>query len=293
MLAHLHWEQKMNSSIDYATIPSGIIDSHAHLVLQYCADDPGQVAQRSLDALTTGQQQIIERSLAANVRQIVNPGVDLESIPELIALAEKYTQIYIGVGLHPHDAKNWHDDAEGILRTAAQHPKVVAIGECGLDFYYNNTDRTAQLKALRMQMQIARDLNKPLIIHCRDAFDDLRQLLATEGKGLTGVLHCFTGNPSVLDSFEEFDFYISFSGIVTFPNAREIQAAGVKVRKERLLVETDCPFLAPQKVRGKRNEPAYVWMVAEKLAELRSVSLAEIAETCSTNARALFRLPAV
>jgi TatD DNase family protein len=141
-------------------------------------------------------------------------------------------------------------------------------------------------------MQIARDLAKPLIIHCRNAFDQLKELLTKEGAGLNGVLHCFTGSPAVLADLENFDFYISFSGIVTFPSAKDIQASATLVRQERLLVETDCPFLAPQKMRGKRNEPAFVWMVAEKLAELRSTTVTHIAEVCSSNARKLFGLPA-
>jgi len=142
-------------------------------------------------------------------------------------------------------------------------------------------------------MRIAKELNKPLIIHCRDAFDQLKGLLGEEGNGLKGVLHCFTGDPQILSSFEEFDLYVSFSGIVTFPNAKNVQAAAKVARRERLLVETDCPYLAPQKVRGKKNEPAYVWMVAEKLAELREASLADIARTCCDNARTLFKLPEV
>jgi TatD DNase family protein len=142
-------------------------------------------------------------------------------------------------------------------------------------------------------MRIAKELSKPLIIHCRDAFPELKELLLEEGKGLKGVLHCFTGSPADLSSFEEFDLYVSFSGIVTFPNAKSVQAAATVARKERLLVETDCPFLAPQKVRGQKNEPAYVWLVAEKVAELRSTDLPEIAQTCSNNARTLFGLPEI
>jgi TatD DNase family protein len=283
----------MTTTIDYNEIKSGIIDSHAHLLLEYCADNSDETQEKSLALLKEEQQAVIQRSFASNVRQIVNPGVDLETIPELIDLAEKHEHIYVGVGLHPHSAKNWTDQSELAIRKAAEHPKVVAIGECGLDFYYNNSSREDQFHALRRQMCIAKEVAKPLIIHCRDAFDQLKELLLAEGKGLRGVLHCFTGSPANLAAFEEFDLYVSFSGIVTFPKAKEVQAAAVVARKDRLLVETDCPFLAPQKVRGKKNEPAYVWMVAEKLAELRATTLSDIAQSCSDNTRALFGLPEV
>lgn len=281
----------MSSPNNYNEIKSGIIDSHAHLLLEFCANDTQEVQAKALELLKEDQSRVIERSLAANVRQIVNPGVELKSIPELVDLAERYEQIYVGVGLHPHNASEWTDESAAAIKKAATHPKVVAIGECGLDFYYNNSSRQAQFHALREQINLAKELGKPLIIHCRDAFDELKELLLTEGKGLTAVLHCFTGNPAIVSAFEEFDYYFSFSGIVTFPNAKDIQAAAKVVNADRLLVETDCPFLAPQKVRGQKNEPAYVWMVAEKLAELRSASLAEIAQCCSVNARRLFKLP--
>lgn len=283
----------MLSTIDYKEIKSGIIDSHAHLLLEYVAGEPDESGRKNLELLKEDQRQVIQRSIDANVKQIVNPGVDLQSIPELIELADRHGQIYIAVGLHPHNAKDWTEEAERSLRKAAAHPKVVGIGECGLDFYYNNSSQECQVQALRSQMRIAKELDKPLIIHCRDAFDQLKALMNQEGTGLKGVLHCFTGDPHVLSNFEDFDLYVSFSGIVTFPNAKSVQAAAQVTRKERLLVETDCPYLAPQKVRGKKNEPAFVWMVAEKLAELRSTTLQDIAKTCSDNARALFGLPEV
>jgi TatD DNase family protein len=258
--------------------PCGIIDSHAHLLKEFYQDD---------------QDAVIERSFASHVKQIINPGVDIDSIEELIALAKTYEQIYIGVGLHPHDAKKWSDSAEAALRAAAKDSKVVAIGECGLDFYYNNSSREDQIFAFSKQIDIAEDLEKPIIIHCRDAWQELIKLLKEKRPKIKGVFHCFTGSPAILKLVEDLDFYISFSGIVTFNNAQEIQAAAKLVNKNRLLAETDCPFLAPQKVRGKRNEPSYVWLVAEKLAELRNCSVEDIAETCVRNAQELFKLPII
>lgn len=255
-----------------------IIDSHAHVVKQYFPED---------------QQVVIERALAAGVAQMVNPGVDLQSIPEIIELSCKYNHIFVGVGLHPHEAELWDDTARDTIARAAEQPKVVAIGECGLDFHYDDSSRASQIESFKAQIHLARHYGKPIIVHCRDAWQEALALLQTEGRGeLRGVFHCFTGGPEVMSRIEALDFYISFSGIVTYPNARDIQAAARQVRNERIMVETDCPYLAPQNVRGKRNEPSYVWQVAEKLAELRGTTLDAIAATTSANARALFNIPA-
>jgi len=259
-------------------MPKGqIIDSHAHLTWDSFAED---------------QEEVIGRAFAEGVVQIVQAGVDLKTIPEMVQLTEKYKEIFIGVGLHPHEAKIWNADADKQIREAAKHARVVGIGECGLDFYYNHSDRDAQMLCFKAQIEIARDLNKPLIIHSRDAWEDTFQLLEEIGQGkVSGVFHCFTGGPEVLPRIEALDFYVSFSGIVTFANAKNIQAAAPLVKKDRILVETDCPYLAPQPVRGKRNEPSYVWHVAEKLAQLRGVAVEQIAEQTVVNARRLFKLP--
>lgn len=262
----------------FLEISSGIIDSHAHLQKEFYADE---------------QEIVINRMSAANVRQIVNPGVDLKSIPELIELAQRHDNIFIGLGLHPHQASEWDETAEKLIKDFITHDKVVAVGECGLDFFYNNSPPEKQIFALQAQLKIARQFNKPVIIHCRDAWDELLCVLNEEGQDIKGVLHCFTGDPAIVNRFKDFNFYISFSGILTFPKAVAIQEAAKVVDKDRLLVETDCPFLAPQPMRGKRNEPAYVWFVAEKLAELRGQSLSEIASLACKNAQRLFSLPDV
>lgn len=263
--------------LDLNTSPVGIIDSHAHVVTEYFKDD---------------QEEVISRAFSSGVVQIVNPGVVLETIPELIELAQRYDDIYVAAGLHPHEAKTWTAEGEAVLEKALSHEKVVAVGECGLDFYYNNSDRSSQMEAFAAQIRLARKVGKPVIIHCRDAWQEVFELLSAEGQGeVKGVFHCFTGGPEHLPEIEKLDFYVSFSGIVTFPNAKGIQEAARLVARERILVETDCPFLAPQKVRGKRNEPAYVWLVAEKLAALRGTSIDEIAAACCNNTRDLFGLP--
>ena len=256
---------------------STIIDSHAHLGWDSFAED---------------RNEVIQRAFAEGVRPIVNAGVDLKGIPELLSLADEFQEIFVGIGLHPHEAKFWTDQSADEIRKAAKHQKVVAIGECGLDYFYNHSERETQLLVFSEQIKLAVELEKPLIIHTRDAWDDTFNLLREHGQGkVRGVFHCFTGGPEVIPTIKELDFYVSFSGIVTFPKAGDLQAAAPLVDSERLMVETDCPYLAPQGKRGKRNEPAFVWIVAEKLAQLRGVSKSEIAELTSRNARRLFSLP--
>lgn len=266
--------------------PSGktIIDSHAHVVSEYFGDE---------------KEEVIARAFASGVVQMVNPGVVFDNIDELFEIADSHADIYLAVGLHPHDARKWDEKGRALLKESALRPKVVAIGECGLDFYYNNSDRQSQLHAFKEQVSLAIELDKPVIVHCRDAWKEAVEILKDgsesgrrKGRRLKGVFHCFTGDESVLADIADLDFYVSFSGIVTFPNARSLQAAACHVPSDRLLVETDCPFLAPQKVRGKRNEPRYVWHVAEKLAELRGDTLDNIATLTAENARRLFGLPA-
>lgn len=254
-----------------------IIDSHAHL---------------AWDSYQEDQKEVMERAVKAGVVQIVHAGVDLTSIAEMLRLAEQYSQIYLGFGLHPHEARFWNSQAEATLRQALRETKAVAVGECGLDYYYKHSDEQSQLTAFKAQVRMARELGKPLIVHTRDAWEDTFAVLEQEGGSqLRGVFHCFTGGPEMLPRIEALDFYVSFSGIVTFKSAGHVQAAAALVREDRLLVETDCPYLAPQPVRGKRNEPAYVWMVAEKLAELRGTALDDIARLTTDNARRLFALP--
>ena len=254
-----------------------IIDSHAHLGWESFKED---------------RSAVIERAFESGISQIVQAGVDFVSLPECMQIADEYANIFNGVGLHPHEAKFWNADSADIVRDAFRHKSMVAIGECGLDFYYNHSERDTQLQVFREQVRLCRELDKPLIIHTRDAWDDTFQILKEEGKGeLRGVFHCFTGGPAQMPTISELDFYVSFSGILTFKSAKDIQAAAPLVSAERVLVETDAPYLAPEGKRGKRNEPSYIWITAEKLATLRGTDLDEIAETTSTNARRLFNLP--
>jgi TatD DNase family protein len=258
-------------------MPTTIIDSHAHLDWESFKEDRDSVIQRAFDS---------------GVSQIVQAGVYLTSIPEALELAQANPNIFIGVGLHPHEAKLWEPGSADEIRQAAKHPKVVGIGECGLDFHYNFSEREQQLTVFAEQVELARELKKPLIIHTRNAWEDTFAILHKHGKGeVRGVFHCFTGGPEVIPEIKDLDFYVSFSGIVTFPKATDIQAAAPLVAADRVLVETDCPYLSPQGMRGKRNEPANVWLVAEKVAQLRGTSKDDIAQQTSENARRLFDLP--
>lgn len=266
-----------SKDVTLPTCPSGIIDSHAHVMREFFADE---------------QYDVIRRALDSGLSHLVNPGVVIGDLEELLDLQKKHKQISIAVGQHPHEAKDFNADLKDRMQEALEKHDLVAVGECGLDFHYNNSDRTSQLSAFREQIKMARRYGKPVIVHCREAWEEAFQCLFEEGQGeVRGVFHCFTGGPEVLPQIEKLGFYVSFSGIVTFPNAKNIQAAAPLVPADRILVETDCPFLAPQKMRGRKNEPSFVWLVAEKLAALRNTELSEVAAQASNNARALFGLP--
>lgn len=261
--------------------PCGIIDSHAHVVSEFFGEEREEVIQRSFDN---------------DVVQMVNPGVVLNNIDELKDIAERHANLFFATGLHPHEAKDWTDRCGEEIERASAHPKAVGVGECGLDFFYNNSDHESQKKAFAAQCRLAKKLNKPVIVHCRDAWQEAFDILKEEGAGnspdsLKGVFHCFTGAPEHLPSIAELGFYVSFSGIVTFNSAKTLQEAAKHVPQDKILVETDCPFLAPQKVRGAKNEPKYVWYVAEKLAELRGSTVESIAQSAMENTRKLFKLP--
>jgi len=269
---------KSSKDTTLPTCAEGIIDSHAHVVKEFFQDD---------------QEDVIKRAFDSGLSHMVNPGVLVSDLDELLSIRSKHSNISIALGQHPHDAKDFSADLKDRLQEALDKHNLVAVGECGLDFHYNNSDRESQLRAFREQIQLARRYDKPVIVHCRDAWEDAFQCIEEEGKGeVRGVFHCFTGGPEHLPPIEKLGFYVSFSGIVTFPNAKNIQEAAPLVPEDKFLVETDCPFLAPQKMRGRKNEPSFVWFVAEKLSALRGAPIEDIATHATKNARALFNLPA-
>jgi len=258
-----------------------LIDSHAHLDMQEFDRD---------------RDEVIARALAAGVEKIVTVGTDIDSCRKSIALAEKYPQIYAALGLHPHEADKITFADIQRLRELAKHPKVVAVGETGLDFYRNYSPREAQLQVFRWQIDLAADVNLPVVIHARNAAKDTIEILTDWVKRRhtpiyrpRGVIHCHTGDLQTAKQYLGLGFYISFAGFVTYPNSKSPQVAkGVPV--DRILVETDCPFLTPQRHRGTRNEPAYVAITAEALAGVAGMPVEDFARKTTENAKQIFRL---
>lgn len=256
-----------------------LIDTHVHLNFD--------VFQEDLEAVSARWQ-------TAGISKLVHSCVHPEEFESIKQLCQKFPQLYCAVGLHPLDVDKWQGEKtyNQILEIAQSDDKVVAIGELGLDFYKDN-QKELQIEVLWRQLDIAHQLNKPVIIHCRDAASTLQNVLYQfkQEKGeLNGVMHCWAGNPEETQWFLDLGMYISFSGILTFKNAKTVQASAAIVPLDRILIETDCPFLAPVPYRGKRNEPAYVVHVAEKLAQIRNESVEIIAQKTSENACKVFNL---
>lgn len=253
-----------------------LFDTHAHL------DDGNFDADRD---------EMIRRAWDAGVAYIVNAGINLESSAESIRLAEKYDFIYAAVGIHPHDTGEAGPSYLEELEKMAAHPRVVALGEIGLDYYRDLSPRPVQRRLFREQLELAGKLNLPVIIHDREAHGDMLDILRKEGQGLPGgVMHCFSGSWEMAAECLAMGFYISFAGPVTFPNASRLKDIAARVPLDRLLVETDAPYLAPAPHRGKRNEPAHVNFVLEEIARLKGIDKAEMAKICTENGKRLFRI---
>ena len=254
-----------------------LIDSHCHLIFENFEKD---------------LEEVVLRLRAKGVKKLVHACCELSEIPKLKKLSHEYNEIYYSVGLHPLEAKKWELNSKSLLRKSAQEDKrVVAIGELGLDFF-KSENITQQIDALIPQMELAYELELPVIIHCRDASNELINIckeLFKKGKCPRGVLHCWTGTPNAMRQFLDFGFYISFSGIVTFPKAYDIHECAKIVPNDKYLIETDSPFLAPVPNRGKRNEPAFVENVAKFIADLRCEEFTTIAKESSKNAEDLFK----
>ena len=255
-----------------------LIDSHAHI------DD---------DRFDADREAVLSRARAAGVDLIVNIGADMASSARSVALAEQYPQVYATVGMHPHDAKDMREqDYQQLVRWAAQ-PKVVAIGEIGLDYHYDLSPRPVQQEVFLRQLDIARQTGKPFVVHEREAHADTFEIIRSAAKGLEGVFHCFSGSVETARQYLKLGFYVSIAGPVTFPKSAKTKEVARYVPLDRLLVETDSPYLTPQAFRGRRNEPAYVRLVAEEIAALRDLSLEELARATSENACRLFRIPMI
>lgn len=255
-----------------------LVDSHCHLADARLRGDAGG---------------IIARARIAGVRTIISVGAigPVETDRLAVELAECNRDVYAVVGVHPHDASACSDMRIAELRELAASPKVVAIGESGLDFHYMHSPQQAQEDSLRRHLALAAELDKPIVIHCRDAEERLATIVRETGMPPRGgVIHCFTGNAASARAFLALGFYISFSGILTFRNAAQVREAALLVPLERMMVETDAPYLAPEPHRGKRNEPAYVLHTLEVLARIRGVHTDVLAQATTQNSRRLFGL---
>ena len=254
-----------------------LIDSHCHLIFENFEQD---------------LQDVIFRLRSKGVKKLVHACCELSEIPKLKKISNKFDEIYYSVGLHPLEANKWKLSSKSILkRSALQDKRVVAIGELGLDFF-KSENKNQQIDALIPQMELACEIELPVIIHCRDAANEMIEIcneLSRKGKCPKGVLHCWTGTPKEMKQFLDLGFYISFSGIVTFPKAHEIHECAKIVPNDKYLIETDSPFLAPVPHRGKRNEPSFVENVADFMADLRSTEFLTIAKESSKNAKDLFK----
>ncbi len=233
--------------------------------------------------------EVIQRAIKGGITRFLNIGTDLEDSRKAIAVAEQYPEVYAAIGYHPHETKaaNAGDLLE--LEKLLQHPRVLAIGEVGLDYFHDHSPRDVQQKLLQIFLEWYRQYKKPIIIHCRDAYDDLSRILKDfSNVPYRGALHCFSSNAETMKQFLELGFYVAFGGALTYKKNDALREACAACPKDRLLLETDGPYLAPQSVRGKRNEPLYMVETAECAAKLQGMSLEQVADLTTSNARALF-----
>ena len=258
-----------------------LVDSHAHIDMRRYDKD---------------RDQVLERARWAGVAAVVSVGCDLASSRAAIGLAERYTEVFAALGFHPHNAAKMSDGDLERLAELAQHSKVVAIGETGLDFYRNLSPREEQIEAFKRQLELAQRLKLPVIIHCRNAHEQVLSILE-EWAGCSepasqplGVLHCFSGDIGLAQKYIEMGFLLSIAGPITYSSSHALEIA-LNMPLERLLIETDCPFLTPHPYRGKRNEPSYLSFVVEKIGEIRGMPIESVAEHTTENAIQLFRLP--
>lgn len=251
-----------------------LFDTHVHLNAWQFKEDREETIQRAFDA---------------GVEYMVVVGFDHETIPLAIEIAEAYDTIYVAVGWHPVDAIDMTDRELSWIEELSKHPKVVAIGEMGLDYHWDKSPKDVQVEVFRKQIRLAKKLNMPIIIHNREATEDIIQILDEEdAKTVGGIMHCYNDSVDYIKQCLDMNFYISLGGPVTFKNATHPKEVAKAVPFDRLLIETDAPYLAPHPKRGKRNEPAYVKLVAEKIAELRGISFEEVADQTTKNAFHVF-----
>lgn len=255
-----------------------LVDSHCHLQML------------KLEKHHNDLGAMIEQAKSKGVEHILCVSTELESAQQVIEIAEQFNNVTASVGLHPSDKADAEPTVADIV-SLAEHPKVIAVGETGLDYYYNDTDLDMMRERFRIHIRAAKELNKALIIHSRAAREDTIQIMQAEkASEVGGVMHCFTENWEMAQQAIALGFYISFSGIVTFKNAKEVAEVAQQVPLEKMLIETDAPYLAPVPYRGKQNEPQYLYYVAEKVAEIKNRSFDEVADQTTKNFMDCFKL---
>ncbi|KOP70361.1 TatD family hydrolase [Cytobacillus solani] len=251
-----------------------LFDTHVHL---------------NADQYKEDLEEVINRALKEGISRMVVVGFDRPTIEKAMELVEKYDFIYASIGWHPVDAIDMKDEDLLWIEELASHPKVVAIGEMGLDYHWDKSPKDVQKEVFRRQIQLAKKVKLPIVIHNRDATADIVEILKEEeAREVGGIMHCFSGSPETAKECVEMNFYISLGGPVTFKNAKKPKEVAEAIPLEKLLIETDCPYLAPHPYRGKRNEPSYVKLVAEQIAEIKGISFEEVAEATTANAKKIF-----
>jgi TatD DNase family protein len=262
---------------------SYLTDTHCHL---------------DFDSFHHDRDLVIERAREAGLDRILNPGIDLETSRAALQLADEYPEVYAAVGVHPNSAMTWSQETYRELEKLASNPTVVAIGEIGLDYHRQRAPIEVQRRVFRAQLELAGNLGYPVIIHCREAFTDIREILvgwigaiSRSGSGLSdrpGVLHSYTGDRATAEWAVENNFFVGINGPVTYRNADRVHLVAANTPLENILLETDAPFLPPQPHRGERNEPAHVALIAGKIAELRTIEMSQVTQSTAINANRLF-----
>lgn len=251
-----------------------LIDTHAHI---------------DFEDYEEGFEDLLKLSADAGVEKIIIPGVEPCGFDRIMTLVSTYDNVFGAIGIHPCDAKKWDENSYQQIKSLASHPKIVAIGEIGLDYYWDKTYNDLQKEVFFKQIEIAKELKKPVIVHDREAHGDTLEILkAVKAKETGVVMHCFSGSPEFAAECVKGGFYIALGGVVTFKNAKKPQEVAKSVPLENLLLETDSPYLAPEPYRGKTNSPANVRIIAEKIAQLRGIPFEDVERQTTLNAQKLF-----
>ena len=236
------------------------------------------------------REELLNSMEENGVGTIVNSGASWKSVTEVVEMAEKYPFIYAAVGIHPDEVGDLNEERFEFMKEQCQHEKVVAVGEIGLDYYWDNELHEVQKKWFVKQLELARELNLPVIIHSRDAAEDTLNIMKEHAEGLRGVIHCFSYSKELAEEYIKMGFYIGIGGVVTFKNGKKLKEIAASIPLEKILLETDCPYLTPEPHRGKRNSSLYIPHIAQEIADLKEITYEEVVAQTELNAKKLFRI---